>query len=134
MCQSPEKVARVALKDVPIPAWFGQILEYYLDWVRPALKPKKGVKALWINTKGGPLGNIYLLLIITEYKSYTTCITKFVATIFPGKHITPIAFRRSLITLVFESGLHEPGKTTEDFMVKFSWLNNTSYKVAFFKI
>lgn len=50
-------------------------------------------------------------------------------TIFPGKHITPITFRRVLVSLIFENQLHESGKTTEEFLLKYSWLMNSSYKV-----
>ena len=54
---SPEKVTRVAFKDISLPDWFGKIVEYYLEYVRPGLKPKRGVIAFWLNTKGKPLGN-----------------------------------------------------------------------------
>jgi len=64
-----------------------------------------------------------------EYKSFTEWVKKYVASVFPDKIITPITFRRVMVSLVFEHEIHEPGKSTEDFLLKYSWLINTSFKV-----
>jgi hypothetical protein len=98
------------------------------------LEPKKHVKALWLNTRGRPLGiSLHYLFEYLEYNSFTEWVSKFVETIFPGKHITPITFRSVLVSLIFRNELHEKDRTTEDFLVKYSYLINTSYKVFTFK-
>jgi hypothetical protein len=53
-----EKVQRICSEDVPVPLWLGKIIEYFIVNVRSSLKPKKGVKSLWINSKSNLLGNI----------------------------------------------------------------------------
>jgi hypothetical protein len=117
-------------KDLPVPNWLAEIINYFIKYVRPAFQPKKGVVAMWLNTKGKPLGIMfYFVCNIVEYRSFTEWVNKYVGEIFPGKHITPITFRSVLVSLIFEHELHEEGKTTEEFLVKYSYLINTSYKV-----
>ena len=58
-----EKVERLCSENVPVPLWLGKIIEYFIAQVRPSLKPKKGIKSLWINSKSMPLGKIILNLI-----------------------------------------------------------------------
>jgi hypothetical protein len=62
---SPEKVYRIAFQEVAVPEWLGQLIEYFIQYVRPGLEPKKTIQAIWINSKGRPLGKQLIVTILT---------------------------------------------------------------------
>jgi hypothetical protein len=125
-----EKVLRVDTQDVPVPRWLGDLICFFKSKVRKSLKPKKGVQALWINRNGKPLGSYLLIVLIySEYNPYTERITKFVASVFPDKHITPIAFRRIIPTLMWKLDVRTEGESVEQVLERYSRLINTSQKV-----
>jgi hypothetical protein len=129
-----EKVLRVDTQEVPIPGWLGDLVFYFKKFARKSLIPKEGIQSLWINRAGKPLGNTITFVfsdLIAEYDAYSERITKYVASVFPTKHITPITFRRMIPTLMWETNVHIPGVTMEGLLEKYSRLVNTSQKVAF---
>lgn len=57
MIPPAEKVARQGSEGIPLPRYFGDLIEYFKQYVRPNLFPSPGVLALWINNNGRPIGS-----------------------------------------------------------------------------
>lgn len=64
-----------------------------------------------------------------DEKKITDNIFNIVKDTFPNKHITPIAFRRIIPSLIFAQELHKEGQTKEDFVNDLATALNTSSKV-----
>lgn len=58
MIPPAEKVARQGSEGIPLPHFFGKLLQYFMKKVRPILSPCSEVKAMWINNIGKPVGII----------------------------------------------------------------------------
>lgn len=61
--------------------------------------------------------------------SLTNSVAKFVKKLYPNTQITPICFRRLIVTLVNENEIHLPEETTEQFLDRLARLINTSTKI-----
>jgi hypothetical protein len=64
------------------------------------------------------------------FNTITKWVPRYVSTIFKDKHITPIDFRRILVSIIFDKEVHEEGRTVDDFLISYSYLINTSQKVS----
>lgn len=56
MLPPAEKIPRQGSEGIPLPEYFGNLLEYFGGKVRPRLKPNEGTIAMWINNNGRPVG------------------------------------------------------------------------------
>lgn len=56
MLPPAEKIPRQGSEGIPLPEYFGNILQYFEKNVRPKLQPKKHTIAMWINNNGRPVG------------------------------------------------------------------------------
>ena len=56
MVPPAEKIPRQGSEGIPLPLYFGNLLEYFMEKVRPRLGPIEHVIAMWINNIGQPVG------------------------------------------------------------------------------
>lgn len=56
MIPPAEKVARQGSEGIPLPRYFGDLIQYFLKYIRPKLCPASGILAMWINQNGKPVG------------------------------------------------------------------------------
>ena len=115
----PEKVERKDnAEGISIPIEIGYSITFFIKYLRKYLKPKN-VDSIWVNDHGNPL----------EFKEVTKRVKKFMSTeIFPdqGKVITPITFRRIIITSVFKNKISHEKQTMSDFINDLATYLNTS--------
>jgi hypothetical protein len=120
-----------------------KMFRYLVGWVISLFSSRNMCERVWLPkmvfNHFGLIDWVILLVIQihfiidlnSEYDAYTERIAKYVAAIFPEKHITPIAFRRMIPTLMWENDVHIPGATMKELLEKYSRLVNTSEKVTF---
>ena len=54
-----EKVSRQMHEGIPIPPVVGVLIQYFMEKVRPLLKPKENVESMFLTQHGSPLGMMY---------------------------------------------------------------------------
>ena len=115
----PEKVERKDnAEGISMPIEIGYSVNFFIKYLRKFLKPNN-VDSIWVNNYGNPL----------EFKEITKRVTNFMATeVFPdqNKHITPISFRRIIITAVFKNKIAHEKQTINDFIDDLATYLNTS--------
>ena len=98
------------------------MIKYFISDVRPILKPKRGVIALWINQRGRPVEeNTFLPLLKTTISEY-----------FPNKYITGLDFRRIIPSLLYEDEDGNPiipESEVDNFLTNYAGLVNTSKQI-----
>lgn len=60
MIPPAEKISRQGSEGIPLPRHFGDLIEYFMEEIRPRLFPEPGVIAMWISYIGTPVGMLYL--------------------------------------------------------------------------
>lgn len=71
----------------------------------------------------------YFFLLLLAASALTKEVTRFVKRIYPNTKITPLSFRRTIVTLANEKELHFKEETTEQFLIRLSKYINTSLEV-----
>jgi hypothetical protein len=110
-----EKVPRPQTKDgIFVPQYAARLIRFFVENIRPFLKPKKGVLSIWISSIGTPLqGGSYNNRI---QKAIIGCFGINKITKKPHKHITPQTFQRLIPSLLFALDIHPDGVSMKDFI------------------
>ena len=88
MFPTREKTVLKGCRAIPIPDEIFNLLEYFQKTIRAHLAPKPEVEILWISFKNGTVQQGYQMSIAIKDQ---------IAEFLPGKQITPLDRRRSML-------------------------------------
>eukprot|EP01114_Cavostelium_apophysatum_P022754 TRINITY_DN833_c0_g1_i3.p1 TRINITY_DN833_c0_g1~~TRINITY_DN833_c0_g1_i3.p1 ORF type:complete len:785 (+),score=133.66 TRINITY_DN833_c0_g1_i3:534-2888(+) len=115
---SEEKVVRVDGSQLPVSDWIAELLQWYVNEIRPLLL-KAGLQepeSFWINGAGGPASGPFLSNVMAEW----------INTVITTLNIKHLAFRRYHITEFFQGNIGVPGLSLFDTLLNFCYFVNTS--------